>query len=95
MKIQEKDLVREIASYAGMTIGTTNRIIQVLKDVIIDNLRNGNAIHLIGFGSFEPFIRHKRKGVNLSDKFKMIDLPEIRIAKFRTGYKMKRMIKRV
>jgi nucleoid DNA-binding protein len=94
-KIKENDLVRQIATDTGLTIQTTNQVIQSLKDVIIDNLRNNCQVNLIGFGSFEPFIRHKRNGVDLSNGFQPITLPEIRIAKFRTGYRMKRLLKKV
>jgi nucleoid DNA-binding protein len=93
-KIKESDLIRQIATDTGLTIMATNQVIQSLKDVIIDNLRNNNQVNLIGFGSFEPFIRHKRNGVNLSNAFQPIVLPQIRIAKFRTGYRMKRMLKK-
>jgi nucleoid DNA-binding protein len=93
-KLKEGDLVRQISSESGITMITTKRVLNSLKDVIIDNLRNGNQVHLIGFGLFEPFIRHERKGVDLSRSFNPITLPKIRIAKFRTGYKMKRMLKK-
>lgn len=94
-KIKENNLIRQIATDSGQTIQITNKIIQTFKDVVIDNLRNNCQVNLIGFGSFEPFIRHKRNGVDLANAFQPIVLPEIRIAKFRTGYRMKRLLKKV
>jgi len=93
-RIKDNELIREIASYTGMTIKSVKIVVDSLKETIIDNLRNGNQIHLIGFGMFEPFIRHARNGINPTNPSQKMILKEVRIAKFRTGYKMKRYLKK-
>ena len=93
-KLKEDQLIREVSQYSGKPMIIVKKIISVLKETIIDNLRNGNKVQLTGFGIFEPFIRHERFGVNPNDPGKKIKIKEVRIAKFRTGYKMKRYLKK-
>ena len=91
-KITEKEFVRQIATQNGMTIKASNIFLQAFKDVVKDNLRNKAATHMIGFGTFETFTRHKRIGYNPKTKKQLI-LPEITVAKFRTGYGLKKAAK--
>ena len=93
-RIKENELIREVASNTGITIQIVDKVIQDLKETIIDNLRNNFQVHLIGFGFFEPFTRHKRYGINPRNIKEKMLLNEIRIAKFRTGYKMKRLMRK-
>lgn len=93
-ELKEQDLIREVSDYAGYPITVTKKIVTSLKETIIDNLRNDKKVRLIGFGSFEPFIRHKRNGVNPNSPNKIIPIKEVRVAKFRTGYKLKRFMKK-
>ena len=90
--IKEKDLVRQIANDTGLTIGLVEKVLESFKDVVIDNLSNGASTSLIGFGMFEPFTRTSRNGIN-PQNLETMKIPEVKVGKFRTGYRMKKALK--
>jgi DNA-binding protein HU-beta len=92
-KINEKKLIRQIADESGVTIISIEKVIKSFKDIVIDNIRNNKKVMLTGFGHFEPFMRYERKGIN-PNTYKKITIKETRIGKFRSGYKMRRLLKK-
>ncbi len=67
-------------------------IIDEIKEAIVDNLKKGFGVRLLGFGTFEPFTRHERLGVNPYTK-ESITMPEVTIPKFRASTKFKKSLK--
>lgn len=93
-KLNEKGLIREVARDANLKINKATIFLESFKNVVTNNLKKNKSVHLIGFGLFETFIRHERKGVNpWLTSHPGIILPPIRIAKFRTGYHLKKALK--
>lgn len=96
-KVREYDLIREIAEDSNLTIKQTEDFITAFKNVVIKNLKKEKPVYLIGFGKFEVFKRKERKGVNPWEAQKgnlvIEDRKAVRVPKFRSGYKLKRMVK--
>lgn len=68
-------------------------VLETFTDVVIDELKNDREVTLVGFGTFLPKTRHARKGVDPRDPNKRIDIPQVKIAKFKTGKKLKDALK--
>lgn len=64
-------------------------IIVTIFDTFIVELKNGNKINMVGFGSFMAKSRHARKGVDPRKPSVIINVPETRVAKFKAGKKLK------
>lgn len=93
-KLNEKGLIREIARDANLKINKAAIFLESFKNVITNNLKKNKSVHLIGFGLFETFVRHGRKGVNpWLSSHPSITLEPIRVAKFRTGHHLKKVLK--
>jgi len=68
-------------------------VVEVLTNTIIDELVAGKKVNLVGFGSFEARKRHARGGINPQKPTERITIPEVRVAKFKTGKTLKDALK--
>ncbi len=68
-------------------------VIEKMIDMIIKELKNGNKVSLVGFGTFEARTRHTRGGVNPQRPNERIQIPEVKVAKFKTGKTLKDALK--
>lgn len=85
--IKQDDLAEKISDRLIRTSLNKTQVYLVLdemKEVVKEQLKKGNGVRLTGFGTFEPFLRHARGGVN-PQTLEKITMPEVLVAKFRTG----------
>ncbi|NCD00726.1 HU family DNA-binding protein [bacterium] len=68
-------------------------IIDYLFNTIIEELKNDQEVSITGFGTFLTRTRHARGGVNPRKPEERITIPEVRVAKFRTGKNLKDALK--
>ncbi len=68
-------------------------VVDALTNTIIDELVAGKKVNLVGFGSFEARKRHARGGINPQKPTERITIPEVRVAKFKTGKTLKDALK--
>lgn len=64
-----------------------------MLQVIIEELLDGHKVNLVGFGSFEAKTRHARGGINPQNPAERITIPEVKVAKFKTGKTLKDALK--
>lgn len=57
-------------------------------DIIIETLKRGEEVSLVGFGGFKVAVRKGRKGVNPRTG-KEMKIKDVKIAKFRAGRRLK------
>ena len=60
----KKDLVNAIASKTGNTKASAELFLGTVIDTIIETLRHGNDVNLIGFGSFKVIQTKEKVGRN-------------------------------
>ena len=68
-------------------------LIDGLVNLIIEELKAGHKVTLVGFGSFEARTRHARGGINPQKPTERITIPEVKVAKFKTGKTLKDALK--
>ena len=68
-------------------------MIDSLVKIIIDELKAGNEVTITGFGTFLARTRHARGGVNPQKPSERIEIPEVKVAKFKTGKTLKDALK--
>jgi DNA-binding protein HU-beta len=86
-------LIEKIAAQAGVTKKESEKMLESLVDIIIGELKAGNEVTITGFGTFLSRTRHARGGVNPQKPTERIQIPEVKVAKFKTGKTLKDALK--
>ncbi len=82
--MNKADLVRAIASETDSTNRATEAFLNAFTDLVMETVKNGDKIALVGFGSFHSITRKARSGRNPSTGAK-IKIPEKKVPKFTPG----------
>ena len=82
--MNKADLIDIIAKEADMTKVQANKAIDAFTGAVIDALKNGGRVTLVGFGSFTVSERKERNGRN-PRKDEIIKIQARRVPKFRAG----------
>ncbi|MCK5416359.1 HU family DNA-binding protein [Candidatus Parcubacteria bacterium] len=86
-------LIEKIATKAEVSKKETERMLEALTSTIIEELKSGNEVTITGFGTFLSRVRHARGGVNPQNPSERIQIPAVRVAKFKTGKTLKDALK--
>ncbi len=77
----------------GLNKKQAEKMIDVLTDTIIEELKNDREVTIAGFGTFLSRVRYARGGVNPQRPNERITIPAVKVAKFKTGYHLKQALK--
>jgi DNA-binding protein HU-beta len=77
----------------GLNKKQAEKMIDVLTDTIVDELKNDHEVTIAGFGTFLSRVRYSRGGVNPQKPTERITIPAVKVAKFKTGYHLKQALK--
>ncbi len=77
----------------GISKKQAERMINVLTDTIVEELKNDRQVTIAGFGTWLSKVRYARGGVNPQKPNEKITIPEVKVAKFKTGYNLKQALK--
>jgi len=91
--MNKAQLIEKLALEAGLTRKQGEDALESLIKIIISELVAGNEVTLTGFGTFMSKIRHSRGGVNPQKPTERIQIPEVKVAKFKTGKTLKDALK--
>ena len=86
--MNRKELISAIAERAGLTKKDAEKALSALTDTITEELKNGNKISLVGFGTFEVKERAARIGHNPSTGEKL-EIPSAKVPSFKPGKSLK------
>ena len=86
-------LIEKIAEEAAVTRKQAESMIETLVKTITTELKAGSEVTIAGFGTFLSRIRHARGGVNPQKPSERIRIPEVKVAKFKTGKNLKDALK--
>ncbi len=82
--MNKNELVSAVAQKAGITKADAKKAIDATTEVIAEQLKAGEKVALIGFGTFSVAERGERTGVNPATK-EQITIPAKKSAKFKGG----------
>lgn len=60
--MQKAELVAAVVESTGEKRATVQKVLEAITDNIVEAVRAGDTVRLIGFGSFEPVKRAQREG---------------------------------
>ncbi len=86
-------LIERIAAEATVNKKQAEAMLEALVKIIIRELKAGNEVTITGFGTFLSRVRHARGGVNPQKPSERIQIPEVTVAKFKTGKTLKDALK--
>ncbi len=88
----KKDLVKAMADGAGIKNKQAEDAFNALIDYITDQLKKGEKVSIIGFGTFSVKQRAAREGRNPATG-KPIKIPATKVPKFTPGKSLKEAVK--
>lgn len=86
-------LIERIAAEASVSKKQAEDMIEAFVKITINELKAGNEVTITGFGTFLSRTRHSRGGVNPQKPTERIQIPEVKVAKFKTGKTLKDALK--
>jgi DNA-binding protein HU-beta len=85
--MNRQELVAAMAAKAEMPKAQANRALDAAIEAIIEAVKKGDNVQLIGFGSFNVVEKPERNGINPATK-QAIRIPARKIVRFKAGSKM-------
>lgn len=85
------EIVSSIAEKAGVTKKVAAATLEAFVQTVMDALKKGEKVALVGFGTFEVRERKPRKGINPQTK-KPINIPAKKVPAFRAGKELKAVV---
>lgn len=67
--------------------------IAAFEEMVITSLQNNEEVTIAGFGTFSSRVRAARKGVNPRKPTEIIDVPAVKVPKFKAGKTLKDALK--
>lgn len=93
MNIMNKsDLVNAVAEKSELSKKDATKAVDAVLESIMDSLKDGEKVQLIGFGNFEVRDRAARKGRNPQTGAE-IEIPASKVPAFKPGKALKDIVK--
>ena len=86
--MNKTELVAAIAEQAGLTKKDSEKVLKAFVEVVTEELKKGEKVQLVGFGTFEVSERPAREGINPQTKEK-IEIAASKSPKFKAGKALK------
>lgn len=91
--MNKASLIEKIATKTGVSKKQAEDMLDTMVDTIVEELKAGREVTITGFGTFLARTRHARGGVNPQKPSERIQIPEVTVAKFKTGKTLKDALK--
>lgn len=86
--MNKSELIATITEKSELNKKEVEKVLNAFTDTIIETLRNGDKVQLVGFGSFEVIERAARTGRNPQDS-SIIEIPASKTPKFKVSKSLK------
>ncbi len=90
--MNKTELVNAVAEAAELSKKDATKAVEAVFDTILNALKNGDKVQLIGFGNFEVRERAARKGRN-PQTGEEIEIPASKVPAFKPGKALKEAVK--
>lgn len=89
--MNKTELIAAIAEKTELSKKDTEKAIKAFVEVVTDELKQGEKVQLVGFGTFEVAERAARDGINPKTK-ETIKIPASKAPKFKAGKALKESV---
>lgn len=87
--MNKAELTEQLAAKLVFSKKQAEDAVNYVFDTIIATLKSGGEVTITGFGTFESRERKGRTGVNPRNPTQRIQIPSVRVPKFRAGKTLK------
>lgn len=91
--MNKAQLIEAVAEKLKLSRKEVETMLDTTLDTVIEQLQAGEEVTLTSFGAFSSRVRHARMGVNPQKPDEKMHIPEVRVAKFKTGKGLKEALK--
>ncbi len=89
--MNKTELIAAVAEAAGMTKKDAEKALKAFTDVVAEELKKGEKVQVVGFGTFEVSERAEREGRN-PQSGEVMKIAASKAPKFKAGKALKDMI---
>ena len=86
--MNKTEFIAAIAEKTELKKPDVAKVVKAFTDVVVEEMKKGEKIQLVGFGTFEAAERPERQGINPATKEK-ITIPAAKVPKFKAGAALK------
>ncbi len=90
--MNKAELIEAVATHTNTTKAQAERLLDATLDIIKKNVKKGDEVKLVGFGTFTKAKRKARMGRN-PQTGKAIKIPATSYPKFRPGAEFKEIVR--
>ena len=83
--MNKAQLIGALVNNAKLSRRDADVAVNTIFDIIVDQLRQGEKVQIVGFGTFEVRKRSARTGRNPQDPTKIVKIPEKIVPVFKAG----------
>jgi len=91
--MNKAELIERIAEKTGTTKKQAEDMVETFTAIVIEELQNDREVVIAGFGAFSAKQRAAREGVNPRNPSQKIQIPAVKVPKFKAGKGLKDAIK--
>ena len=91
--MNKAELIEKIAEKTTLNKKDVEKVLESFEETAISTLKEGGEVTLTGFVTLMVKIRSARAGVNPRNPSEKIQIPEVRVPKFKAGKGLKDALK--
>lgn len=88
--MNRQDLINNVAAKADVSKKDAGNMIDAFTETVLEAVKNGEKVQLVGFGTFEAVEKAERTGRN-PHTGETITIPASRVLKFKPGSGVKKL----
>lgn len=92
--MNKAELALRIAEKLGLPKKVGEDLIEFFEEIVTAALVNGDEVTIAGFGTFSSKVRSARMGVNPQKPSEKMQIPAVRVPKFKAGKALKDSLKK-
>jgi DNA-binding protein HU-beta len=91
--MNKAELVSAIAEKTAMQKADAEKAVEAFVDIVTSTLKGGGEVNIAGFGAFMAKERAARTGVNPQNPTEKIQIPAVKVPKFKAGKNLKEALR--
>ncbi|KKQ27724.1 MAG: Histone-like protein [Candidatus Magasanikbacteria bacterium GW2011_GWC2_37_14] len=92
--MNKAELAQKIAEKVGLSKKEGEAMVEALTQIITETIKDGGEVTISGFGAFSAKTRAGRIGVNPQRPTEKIQIPPVKVPKFKAGKNLKDSLKK-
>ncbi|MCB0415867.1 MAG: HU family DNA-binding protein [Bdellovibrionales bacterium] len=92
--MNKAEFVEKVSKKANTTKQNTENILDAILDVIEISVASGNDVKIVGFGTFDRYLRKPRNARNPKTG-KKVHIPQTQVPRFRPGKAFKERVSEI